>query len=152
VTEPLPEPETTGVLLDALLAERQVRLESLDAMGNKAGVMLGFTGALVALTPLIEPWWLRFLVLLPAALAVRHSLAALKVVLAPGLGAAGMREELLMRRPREAQLTIYDYFTIRHRDFVETLTSKADSVDAAARWLAITIAMLALACILDGVL
>jgi hypothetical protein len=82
----------------------------------------------------LEPWPLRLLVFLPAGLTVRHSLAAMKVELLPGLSAAGMREKLLMRQPADAQLAIYDYFTFRHNAMVDVLTAKADRVDKAARW------------------
>ena len=140
------------MLLDALLAERQVRLDSIDAMTNKAGVMLGFTGAVVALTALLEPWPLRLLAFLPAGYTVWHSLGAMKVELLPGLSAAGMREKLLMRQPGDAQLAIYDYFTFRHNEMVSVLTAKADGVEKAARGLAVTIGVLALAGLLDGVI
>jgi hypothetical protein len=152
VTARLPEPPSSGVLLDAVLAERQARLDSIDAMTNKAGVLLGFTGTIVALTALLERWPLRLVVFVPAALAVRHSMAALKTVLLPGLSPAPLRQELLMQPPLGAQLEMLDYFTTRHEQLVLALEGKTDSVDAAGKWLAVTIGVFAGASVLDGVL
>jgi hypothetical protein len=140
------------VLLDAVPAERQVRLESIDSMTSKAGIILGFTGTIVALTPLLTLWPLRLLVFIPAGLAIRSCLEAIATVLLPGLKPEGLREELLMQEPRAAQLQILDYFTARHGQLAQTPAIKAGHVSQAARWLVITIVALALASLLDGIL
>ena len=148
----LPEPPSAGVLLDAVIAERQVRLDSLDAMTNKAGILLGFTGAIVALTALLDRWPLRLVVFVPAVFAARYSMAALKTVLLPGLSPAPLRQKVLMQPPLGAQLKMLDYLTARHEQLALALESKTDSVEAAGKWLAVTIGVLALASLLDGVL
>jgi hypothetical protein len=152
VTARPPEPLSAGVLLDALLAERQVRLESIDAMTNKAGVMLGFTGGRCCAHRAFGTLAVAAARVPASRPHVRHSLAAMKVELLPGLSAAGMREKLLMRQTADAQLAIYDYFTFRHNAMVDVLTAKADRVDKAARWLGATIGVLAVAGLLDGVM
>lgn len=95
VTERFPEPPSAGVLLDALIAERQIRLESIDAMTNRAGTMLRFTGALVALTALLEPVLLRFAVFVPAAVTTWHCFKALHTVLLPGVSPMLSRDALV---------------------------------------------------------
>lgn len=152
VIKRLPEPPSAGVLLDVVLAERQARLESVDAMTNKAGIMLGFTGAIVGLTTLLERWPLRLLVFAPAGVAVVSSLLALKTVLLPGLKPSQMREDLLMQPSLGAQLQIFDSLMTRHHELVETVRGKAKHVDRASLWLAVTIAAFAGANVLEGVL
>jgi hypothetical protein len=152
VTARLPEPPSAGVLLDALLAERQVRLDSIDAMTNKAGIMLGFTGAIVALTALLDHWPLRVLVFVPAAVAVWHCFKAFETVLLPGLNPATLRERALMQPPKGAQLKICDSLTVRHEQLVGTLTVKAERVNQASTWLVATIVVLAAASLTDGIL
>jgi hypothetical protein len=150
-TAKLPEPPSAGVLLDALLAERQARLESVDAMTNKAGILLGFTGAIVALTSLLGHWSLRVLVFVPATATVVYGLLALKTVLLPGLKPSGMRNELLMQPPLGAQLQMFDYFMTRHDQLVQTVADKAEYLGKTSVWLAITIGALALASLLEGI-
>jgi hypothetical protein len=148
----LPEPPSAGVLLEAVLAERQARLESADAMTNRAGIILGFTGVLVSLSALLDFWVLRLVVFVPAGFAVRYSLAALRTEIVPGLEAVMLREKLLMQPPLGAQLQILDIFTKRHDELVRMLDSKASRVDLAGGWLAITIVVLAVASLLGGAL
>ena len=147
----LSEPPSAGVLLDALLAERQARLESIDAITNRAGVLLGFTGAIVALTALLEHWWLRLLVFVPAAVTVGFSLATLKRELVPGLKPAAVREQLLMQPALGAQLAMLDFLTARHDELVSTITAKAKHLGRTTVMLVVTIGALALAGILEGV-
>ena len=148
----LPERPSAGVLLEAVLAERQARLESIDAMTNRAGYLLGFTGTIVALTVLLDEWWLRLPVFIPATFAVRHGLAALQTVLLPGLNPESIRRKLLMQPPLGAQSRMLDYLTARHDQLVQTATNKAECLRKSSTWLVITIGALALAGLLEGVL
>lgn len=152
MTERLPEPPSAGVLLDAVLAERQARLESIDAMTNKAGILLGFTGAIVALTALLEHWPLRLLVFAPAAVTVAYSLATLKRVQLPGLKPTEIREQLLMQPALGAQLAMLDFLTARHDELVSTISTKAKHLGRTTGMLVATIGALALAVILEGTL
>ena len=92
------------MLLDAVLAERQVRLESIDPMTNRAGIMLGFTGAIVALTGLLDHVATRAVAFIPAAMTVWYCLQALDTVLLPGLKPVPLRKALLMQPPDAARL------------------------------------------------
>ena len=145
------EPPSAGVLLNALLAERQARLESIDAMTNRAGIILGFAGVIVSLTALLEFWALRIVVFVPAGFTVRYSLAALATEIVPGLKPEVLREKLLMQQPLAAQLQILDIFTKRHDQLARALMGKANRVDLAGSWLVITIVVLAVASLLEGI-
>jgi hypothetical protein len=152
VTDRLPEAPSAGVLLNAVVAERQVRLDAIDAMTNRAGIVLGFTGALVALTPLLDHLLSRFLVFIPAAVTVRYSLKALKTTLLPGIKPMKLRQKLLMQPALGAQLRLLDVLGTRHEQLVSALRNKVDQVNTAGAWLVITIVVFAGAGLIEGLL
>lgn len=85
--------DSLDVLLDCVRTEREAQLAHFDALDSKAGILLGFAGALIALSPNVDRW----------TRAVSLPLLALAAVLAasaffprrmPTLDVANLREYL----------------------------------------------------------
>lgn len=60
--------DSLDLLLDCVRREREAQLTHFDALDTKSGILLGFAGALIALSPHLEGW-VRAVSVLTLALA-----------------------------------------------------------------------------------
>jgi hypothetical protein len=77
-------------LLQVLLDERQVRLDALDNMDQKAGILLGFSGVVIAFATALNEWYFRLAPMLPSVLAALMAIYALRSFRAPAFTAQAL--------------------------------------------------------------
>jgi hypothetical protein len=121
------------VLLDVAIAERAARLDSLDALDQRAGALLGFTGAIVALATFLPRWWLQVPVYVAGALTAHRCLRVLQVEHPPGIDPRALRRKYLRSHPDEAAQVVLDTVVKRHPALAETLAAKAAEAERRSR-------------------
>lgn len=139
------------VLLGVALQERQLRLDSLTAMDQRAGAILGFTGALVALGTLLPRWWLQVPVYAAGAVTVFRCRRAIRVEYVAHLNPMALRRHLRKDAPDAARIVL-DTLAKRHADLRDTLTAKSRAAEGALNAMVVTIAVVAVAGLVGGLL
>jgi hypothetical protein len=143
---------SAGVLLDVVLEERQIRLDSVTAMDQRAAIVLGFTGSLVALTVLLPRWWLQLAVYLVAADTTFRCLRVLRVEFVPGLSAMTIRNDYLMADAGWTRRCLLDLLVAGQGPLSNTLRDKSDKTAAVLASVVRTIGVMAVAGLIGGML
>ena len=142
--------ETVGVLLDLAHAERQVRLDSLDTLDGKAGVLIGFAGVLVGLTATLPHWWARLLIMVPSLLSALAAFDALRVKKVPGFKLQQTRDRYITQPPHVVRQTLLDTMTSNQAAIEMSLKTKADRVAVALWLLGLAILVMAVLVLITG--
>jgi len=142
--------ETVGVLLDLAQTERQVRLDSLDTLDGKAGVLIGFAGVLVGLTATLPQWWARLLVMLPSLLSALAAFDALRVKKVPGFRLQQTRDKYLTQPRHIVRQTLLDTMISNQAAIEKSLKTKADRVTVALWLLGVAILVMAVLLLITG--
>lgn len=98
--------DSLTLLLDCVQRERDAQLSHFDALDSKAGILLGFAGALITLSPGLDHWT-RAVSLATLALAAGLAVAAFFPRRMPTLDVVNLRE--YMRADEEfTKLRLHD--------------------------------------------
>ena len=105
--------DSLNLLLDCVQRERDAQLRHFDALDSKAGVLLGFAGALITLSPGVN-LWLRAVSISMLALTAGLAVAAFFPRRMPTLDVVNLREymradeEFTKLRLHDSQLEMVD--------------------------------------------
>jgi hypothetical protein len=141
---------SAAVLLEVVIAERGLRVDSLTAMDNRAGTLLGATGALIALAVLLPRWWLQLAIYLVAAETAYRCLRVLRVAYVPGVNAVTLRNDYLMSPATETRRVLLDLLVAKQDELKPILKEKADKATRALQSMGVLIAVTALAGLIGG--
>jgi hypothetical protein len=131
-----------------VLYEREAQLMHWDALDSKAGVMLGFAGALAALAPAD----VNTLVDIGRLSAVAGALVAVWAFWPRGYGSVNVRayrDRYLASEPAFARLHLTDSQIAAAEELAETLDRKATRVKAAMVLLAAAAMLVAVGLVVD---
>jgi len=142
--------ESVESIMLALLGERQIRLDAMDAMQAKAGVLLGFSGLVAVFGAQYENPVVRALPLTTAVLTAVFSLRAMGRIRIPGIDARLLWDNYAnVPGPRTRRAIANQLVSSQpHLDNVLKRVSRA--VTAATLWLACSIGILAVFGIIFG--
>ena len=115
--------ESVATLLEAALDERALRYSSIDALDQKAGVLLAIDGLMVGVTSFITQLGVRILVGSFLAVSAFVALQALALSKYPGLNILHFRNSRLSRPSDETRLVLLDTL-IDHLDTIKEMHAK----------------------------
>lgn len=143
-------PESVPVLLEAAWAERETQLAAIDGLDSKSGVVLGFAGAIVALTPAFPQWWMRLVVVVLPVISAALAVVSLWVRRVKTIEAPPLREGYLLRPLGVTQQTIFDTLVHQQPSLKRTLTWKGRWTQAALSTLAAGVLVMAVMVVVVG--
>lgn len=146
-SEAVPMP-SVNVLLDVALDERALRHQAVDALDQKAGVMLALDGALLGLAAATSTWWIVLPVALLASLAAWPAFRGLKMRRYKGLDIAELRSNYLTTSEPSTRLLLLDSIGAGLKDLNVEAEAKSRLVMRSFR---ITVGALALFAVLSSV-
>lgn len=145
MTDRLPSLE---LLLDLVQREREKQLAHLDALDGKAGVVLGFAGLLITLTPAV-PVAFRLVGVAAGSASVAFALASFWPRRFPVLEPSALRRYL---RAEESftQLTVHDTFEDFVNEGSDILHAKGQRLGLALSALSLAATTIALGIVVDA--
>jgi hypothetical protein len=137
-----------GVVEEVVRSERAAQLQYFDALDAKAGVMLGFAGALAALAPR----HVNLVVEAGRGVALAGALLALRTFWPRRLGTVDLRafrDRYLAAEPELARLRLADTQVSIAEELAVTLHRKASRLKAAMSFVAIAAMLVGLGLLVD---
>lgn len=135
--------ESVSALLDVTLNERELRSAALDALDQKAGVILAADGLVITFAATLGTMWARGLVVAFFIISAFYAARALRVRQFKALRVVTMRNKYIAKDGQTTRRRLLDTLITDFPQIERDVQSKADKVKIAFVWMVIGVAVLA---------